>query len=244
MSLEKHTQPYVTIQDVVLSYLNEKFWSIDEKFKPLLRIAVEGLQSLNIFHGKAVKRYSSAASTANIMEAPTDMVGDPIAVGIVENGILRPITPKDEVYVSEQKVELEYQVDTALTNKQPIPVGTWFTVGGGWNDVYYKYYGGPDERFFVFQGYVQNKVIGVEYTSSGVVVSGTTWVPIEMMAVIKSYIEWVIRKRNDMAPENKVQSAKKDYVQQLDIWHSFNESLSPEEYKQIIRSGYSQGPHV
>ena len=128
---------------------------------------------------------------------------------------------------------LTYPLRTFAGRGEQQPYSDWYTPGGGDNVAKYRI--DKSKRRIVFEGPMMGKEIILEYISTGIPVSGNLYIPRGLMPVLKNYLDWILKKRNDQMPESKVYSAKQDFYESLHAYERAEDSMTADEILDIIR---------
>ena len=117
-----------------------------------------------------------------------------------------------------------------------------YNVAGGWNSAYYR----PNDamRRFQFQGVIPNNEVYVEYVSTGINVSGVTYIRREAVEALVYYIHW---KTVEHAPYQAVPMNDKMYRQQnfereARLLNKKVHGLSAREIMDLLAQGIKRTP--
>lgn len=223
---------HVSVEQVIASYANERDDYDPKHLKRYERIITEGYSDLNINHVVTPQYARGFVSEVNVFKLPADYI-DYLRIGIYNNGKIWTLSENNNIDLSAQ------DVCGVEVNNNPT-ISDWYTPGGGDNVAKYRI--DKSKRRIVFEGPMMGKEIILEYISTGIPVSGNLYIPRGLMPVLKNYLDWILKKRNDQMPESKVYSAKQDFYESLHAYERAEDSMTADEILDIIRSGYTMAP--
>jgi hypothetical protein len=190
------TSALTTINAIAASYANSKGEYGKQNKWRYMQIILDGYQQWNIFHStKKVSWYAGEVDSNGVIDWPVDMF-DYIRIGTPVNGQIVTLTRNDNL---EMPIGLECgQVTgldtTAVLGSQPLyynwsPVD--YAATGGGNFAYYRT--DKENRRTVFKGDCTGRQIIIEYVSSGVSLSGETFIPTELTQYLKLFLMWQLK---------------------------------------------------
>jgi hypothetical protein len=232
------TPALVKIDEVVLSYINEKNEDHDNYMR-YKQIIIEGLtQELGVSHNEGVRVLYAEVDDVNTVRLPSDFINY-TRIGIVANGQVYTLTQNDNITIPAGMVCGVEEVNKDLLKRLRLPVSLNYAKGGGYNIGEYRL--DLKDRVIRFRGNLKGEVIVVEYRSSGVSLDAETYIPIMLVPVLKEYLEYTLMKRNLDIPENKVyrymmqyMAAKKQYIKRKNRFNIY-------DIMDAINRGKSQG---
>lgn len=229
---------FVTIQEILQSYANERGDYSPSNLKRFERILLEGYADLNI-NFATVNYTTGIVNEANILKLPADFV-DYLKIGLLKDGQIWTLTENKDLAVMRDVCGVEVN-DDFNKNAFAYPWMTDYTRGGGWNVGKYRVDKSPDNRRIVFSGAMMGCEVHIEYISTGIK-EGQTYVPVELMTTLKAYLDWILKKRDDNMPMGKIEMARRDYLNAKAEWFRGTIAMTYDEILDTIRNGYSQGP--
>jgi len=243
------TPRYVVMQ--VLNRLND--YSL-KQYKRLLQICLEGFTELNLFHINAgLEVMYLHMSLAKTVSLPSDYVN--------WNKIGIPIQGKLLVIPNHENILLPRTFDTgeAVGNSDDETVsslssGVFFTphwkngafVGGlyglpgGVSDAYFRV--DKENRQIVFSGSTPRSEVVLEYTSSGLKLDGTSLIPREAVAALRTYVLWQKDEYDPRVAYNAKERLKREHEEAVEAMRSFTNAFSKDEYLAMVYSTSYQAP--
>jgi len=232
------TPSLVKIDQVVLSFLNEK----EEGFENYMRykqIVIEGLtQELGVSHTEGIKVYYAVVDEVNNVYLPQDYIRYS-RIGIIMNGQIYTLTKNDNILIPEGKVCGVEEVNADLLTKLNLPHALNYAKGGGYNVGEFRV--DERERVIRFRGSLAGQVIVVEYRSSGVSLDTETYIPIMVVPVLKEYLEYTLMKRNPDVPESKVYRYRQQYLEARRQYIKRKNPFNMYDVMDVIDRGKTQG---
>lgn len=231
------TPGLVKITDVVNSYINETGESTDNFFR-YLQIVIEGLTSLNIKNTIGFKVYFTSVNSNNIIHFPSDMIKYS-RIGILKDGLIYTLTKTNNLALPNGDIcGVEVVADDNL-NTLFLPSQLNYAQGGGYNLAAYRI----DDlgRRIIFKGSLTGETVVIEYKSSGVNLSGETYIPVIIIPVLKEYLNLTITKRNKNASLGEKQQANLYFINARNDYVKTKHAFNMTEFLDAIYSGYSQG---
>lgn len=230
------TPGLVKLTDVVHSYLNETDQDVDSFFR-YLQIVVEGLTSLNVKTSYGAKMYFTTPVN-NIVYFPADCIMISM-IGILVDGTIYSLTNDRNMALPDGDIcGVEVLSDTN-TNALMMPTTLNYAKGGGYNFVTYNI--DKLNRRIIFQGNLADYQVVVVYKTSGVNLSGETYIPVNVVPVLKEYLNWTLTKRNPNAPSVAKRDAKIEYINARNDYVKQMHPFSVNDFLDAIYSGYGQG---
>jgi hypothetical protein len=261
MSVQSPKTPgLVTIRYVVMSVLNRLQ---DYSMKNYLRysqIAIEGYsEELSMFHIKnsleVVYLHMSAAKTC---ELPADFV-DYVKIGYPIDGKLRVITNKESILLprtfygsmvggvlipdsGDSVGNMDEGTDVGLSNgvyfsshwRNGQFCGGLFGLPGGVDDAYYRI--DRENRQIIFSGSTPRSEIVLEYIGTGLRADGSSLIPRECVAALRTYVLWQKDENDPRVAYNAKERLKRLHEEEIEALRSFQNSFTKDEYLQMVRS--------
>ena len=230
------TKALISLKHVVASYQNEANLYSPSAFKRLLQLAIEGFGDLNIFYTPSFKTSYFTVSSINTVDLPEDFV-DYYRVGMIVDGKVWELSRNNNIPIINS---LDCGAWAGDADNQTLSTQQYewhYSFSGGKNVGYYRI--DNELRRIVFSGDMMGREVVLEYISTGVSVSGNTWVPREVAEVLKEYIHWKSIQRTDDAVSQK-ELAQRNYYLALQKYQRRAWSFTLEEFLDAIRSGHKQ----
>lgn len=254
MSLEKPKTPgLVTIRYVVMSVLNRMEDYTLRKYKRLAQIALEGFSELSLWHLNTLEVVYLRMSEAKTVDLPSDFI-DYTKIGIPINGKLRVLTRHDNILLPRTfedgeavgNTDADETVDAASLVffsdhfRGGQYVGGLFGMPGGVDDAYYRI--DRENRQIVFSGSIPRSEIVLEYISTGVKTEETSLIPREAVPALRTYILWQMIENDTRIAVNEKERRKRNHEEEVEALRSFQDTMTPDEYRRMIWSTYRQTP--
>lgn len=231
------SKAYITLSQVVNSYLNEVGDYTKDNFLRYLNIVIEGMSEINMDTVMYTKNYYPVVTSTNTVSLPPDFV-DYLVIGYINRGIIRTLTRNDDINIPSGEVcGIEIVDDNALS-KAEIPVVHGYASGGAWNIGEYTI--DYNKRRIVFKGDLMGQQLVIRYVSTGINMSEQTYIKRDMMHVLKDYLQYILAKRSVSLPEARVLRLERQYYNKLAEYKRSQWQLTKDELLDIFYSGYSQ----
>jgi len=235
------TNALISIEQVAASYANSKGDYGKSQLYRYLQILLEGYQEWNVFHAaaKKVSWYAGIIDSTGCIDYPVDMY-DYIRIATPINGQLVTLTRNDnlEIPIGLECGEVTGVDISATLSGQPL-LWNWTTVDyaatGGWNFLYYR--DDKQNRRIVFKGDSVGREIIIEYISSGVSLSGETFIPAELTQYLKLYLNWQLKLYSD---DKNVEYHAREFAIQKQKMLNFGWAFRPDEFLDMIRSTFTR----
>lgn len=181
------TNALIDINTVVSRYLHKYKLSTDDAFI-YIEHACDCARDFNLYDSGDVVSEKVSVSALGIIELPDDCVGFN-GLYIPKNGELWPFTRKDTIVntttttAGVETQDSDFGEGVAITD----PKTDTYGAVGGVNDYYYTI-DWKARRIFC-EGITSDTVL-LRYTTSGVEISGTTYIPEFVIPMIDAYLLW------------------------------------------------------
>lgn len=235
---EMNTNALVSLDYVVRSYMNEREDFNMDNFERYLQIVREGFGELNIHRIRSIKPFYTTVSEVNIASLPPDFI-DYTRIGMVVDGKIWELGNNEEINLPRNEIcGVEYGNPD---NLEAIPQPYWYepTYGGGYNIGKYRI--DRIRRTIIFDGDMASKEICIEYLSTGISITGKTYIPREVVPVLKAYLNWIVKERSDKVGINGSIRAEQLYHREIIKLNSFMNRFTVQEFLDALRSGYTKG---
>jgi hypothetical protein len=241
---------YLSLQQVVKSFMNERGEKVLTNYEKYLQIAIEGFSSLNIFEMNTIDvAYLDVNTDTNVAELPVDFI-TMTKIGVRINGVLWTLSQNRDLILPRPETlcaDIESTTTTDISGgyyfaphyRYGAYMDTLYGVGGGFNVAYYRI--DMTNRVIYFDGNVPNDEVILEYKSSGVKAGGAL-VPRQAAPALKAYLDWRITEMDFRQPMNEKQRKERLYDKELYSLTLLENSFTMEEYLDNAYSSYSQAP--
>lgn len=179
------TNGVIKLVDVIDRFLFKNKLPKDDYFL-YLEHAIDCYRDVNLHHGTMYKQSVLTADSLGRVDMPSDLV-DLIGVAVpwrgrmwwftVDNQLVTTVTGTGDTFDEDYGEGLEVTDD----------VVTGYGARGGKNEYYMKV-DWASRKIFITN--MANSQCTVVYKSSGVVVDGTTYIPLQVQPVIDAYLRW------------------------------------------------------
>lgn len=232
----------ITIEEVAASYANSKGEYGKAQLYRYLQILLEGFAQLNIFTTSDVGKvnwYAGTVGSDGCIELPIDCI-DYVRIGTPINGLIYTLTRNDNI---DMPIGMECGEVTGvdLSTQLPDPPLYWnwvvtdYSATGGHNFAYYRW--DKPNRRIVFKGDCVGRQIVVEYVTTGINLSGKTWIPREYLQLLKLYLQWQIKL---YAGEKDVEYFAREYAIEKDRVQKLQWAFRPDEFLDMLRLNFTR----
>ena len=233
------TSGWITIEQIVNSYLNEKGDYDLDQYERYCQIVIEGITDLNMYYFYKINPFIATVNDIGMIKLPADYI-DYARVGRVANGKVEPLGRNNELalpYKTQCGIEVAYE---NVPDSIEFPVWTDYTQGGGWR--YGEFRIDKLKRTITFlHSQMRGTEIYIEYISSGISLTGLTMVDRPMGVVIKEYLNHILTDRSN-APAGEKQRTYYMFGEKLRRYKRSKQKVTASELLDAIRSGYTMGP--
>jgi hypothetical protein len=201
------TKGVITINEVVKEYLQQSRISPMESIR-VFQMCLNGIRECNLFDIRESRKTVKLAMDGNyIATLPEDFVSM-IKLGMPFSGKIWTYTKDEDIITTT--TELDGEEVLIHTDGEGVSINPEYYEGygakGGINREGYYKFDYPNHRI-IFRNVSRSEVL-LEYASSGVSLTGVTFVPVTIKPTLKAFINLeMIRYRPD------VPDAKKDYAE-------------------------------
>ena len=229
---------FVQLDYVVRSYMNERADFNMDNFERYLQIIREGYMTLNIHRIRTIKPYYTTVNEVNQAALPPDYI-DYSRIGIIYDGKIWELGYNGDINLPRNEMcGVEY---ANPDNLSAIPVPYYFeaTYGGGYNVGKYRI--DDIRRIIQFDGDMASKEICIEYVSTGISITGKTYIPRVVVPVLKAYLNWILKERDDKVGIGGGVRAEQLYNRAPVELNAFKNKFTMREFMDALRSGYTRG---
>lgn len=235
------TSAVIKIEQAVKSYCNELGDFNHDQYDRYLQIVIEGYTELNIQHIFTYQPVYLTVNEANLAKMPSDMI-DYYLIGLVEEGKIWELTRNEQIAIPKSEVCGIEVSNSDLLSAIDTPDTAVYNSKGTWNIGKYKI--DKKRRLIIFEGSMAGQTIYMEYISSGVSLTGNTFVPVEILPMLKAYLNWVITERDKKISLGEKERSLRLFRRAEIRWAERMNNFTLQEAIDAIRSGYSFGPKL
>jgi hypothetical protein len=252
---EQKLPGYVTLQQVVYNYLNDINNYSKENYKRLFQWAIRGYTDLNLYHLDTISvAYLTPNIDTGVCNLPDDFVRY-VKIGYNDNGTIKVLGLNNELALvrDESCGEVsnpDYGTSTDEANTDlAVPfvphfygdtyVPALYGLNGGYAEAYYRI--DKERRLLIISNAVTGSEIILEYVSSGVSLSGATFIPREALEPLIAFLHWQDAKFNPKLTRGDRQDAKQDYHEAVNKMRFLVHKPTKEEFLDAIYSGFTGG---
>jgi len=232
------TNALVTLDYVIKSYLNRKGISSSADYHRYKQILIEGLTDLNLFHTTHYSEYIGKVNDVNQLSLPNDFVNW-IMVAVVINGEYWPLDQNKDI-ASEPDNLASTPVFTEHLSSPPV-------IGNGYTRLRRNQIGNfkvnKEKRVITFVGDLKNYDIYLHYVSSGIPLSGTTYVSRDLVTVLRDYLDWQLKYNDDSVSLNATMIAENTFGRSLMKYIDSTDPITIKELYNAFNAGRQQGIH-
>lgn len=253
-TISPKTSALVSLRYVVMSHMNRKGIYDLKNYKRHIQIVIEGMTELNLTTMVGVEVIYTHMTAAKTVALPADFMKE-AKIGIPINGKLRVLTNKEEILFPRTFDDdgtsvgnMDSGNDEGNTDilffsnhfRNGLFVGGLYGLSGGIDDCYYRI--DWENRQIVFSGETPRSEIVIEYFSSGIKTDGSSLVPREAVAALRSYLDWVTTENDSKAAYNEKERKKRIWEEEESALRHFELSFTGDEFLRALYSGYRQTP--
>jgi len=231
------TNALIPIDEMVSRYLLKYKKTTEDAFI-YLEHACNCVRDFHLYDSPNVVPVKATITSLGIIEMPSDMVGFNGLHKFVD-GLMWPYTQRDDIAVTTttllgvESLDADYGEGEALKN----PKSDTYGGVGGVNDYYYKL----DWRARRIFCNVKSDTAILTYTSSGIELSGTTYVPEFITPMVDNYLLWketywieeIARERKDR---------EKDYNNSETKIRNLINGMTGDQWRDLLLSLTTQAP--
>lgn len=241
----------VNINYVVMSILNRLRDYSMRHYHYLFQLVIEGYTELSLYSLRNIEVVYKRMSDAKTVDLPADFV-DYTKIGVPINGKIRVLTNKEEILLPRKFADGQEvgNTDAATVDEGAVFFVDHFRNGqfiagmygmpGGIDTAYYRI--DWERRQIVFGGTIASGEVVIEYISSGVKTSGSTLIPREAVAALRSYVFWQMIDLDSKVPMNEKQRRKQNFLEEEAALRYFQNSVTKEEYERHVWKHTHQTP--
>ena len=213
---------YLTLDQVVASYMNERHEKTLTRYESYLQMAIEGFSDINMFEMNTIDTtILDVDPLTKVAKLPTDYIAMR-RIGILIHGKLWTLTENPDIILpmvtelcGEEIVTDPNANATDFTNSFGFPylwgglyVSAFYAQGGGRNIAYYRI--DLNNRTVIFNGNLLDKPVYLEYKSSGIK-GATSFVPRQALNALKAYIHYANTRHDFRYGLGERQEAERRY---------------------------------
>lgn len=234
------THALTTVEKIAASYANSKGDYSKAQLYRHMQIILEGYQQWNIFNStKKISWYAGEVDSTGCIDYPIDMF-DYIRIATPVNGLLVTLTRNDNL---DMPIGLDCGEVTGLDVSTSLGTDPlywqWSTpdyaAHGGHNFCYYR--DDKANRRIVFKGDSVGRQIVIEYTSSGVSLSGETFIHAELTQYLKLYLQWQLKL---YAGEKDTEYFAREWAIEKQRLMNYQFAFRMDEFLDMLRSNFTR----
>lgn len=250
---EDKVTSFLTIQQVVKSFLNERGEKSLTNYEKYINLACEGFSELSIYNLNSINvEYITVNSETNVAILPVDFISM-VKIGVNVNGRMWTLTVNNDILMPRPETICQNPIVTPTEVDLNALGGYWFAphwYNGGWVDTLYGVGGGINSAYYridekngiiLFSGQVYNNEIVLEYISSGVKAGGSA-IPRSARPALKAYLHWKAIYYDTRYSRGDRDTAKRDYEEAAHALSMLTYSFTKDEFLDTVRGNYSQAP--
>jgi hypothetical protein len=236
----KDTAAYKTISEIAANCIIRL--KIDPKNEEwIIQTLIDIIRDLNMFHFKGMGTKPVLLKVdpdLNFVYFPNDYI-DWVMIGTIINGQMKPFKYNSNIAIPLTVVcgvnENEYK--NTLTNIADVQVygedlhrfsGVEFTID-------------KKGKRIIFHGRVHNNIVYLDYITTGISLSETTYVPVTWQTCLRNYIDW---QNEQFKPDSKIKvfnltNKERLYKNSAEVVRLFEQKITIAEAISEIRKGFS-----
>lgn len=248
----------VTLKYIVRNLQNRMKVFNNVDYQHLLQLVIDGVSELNYITLDTIETAWLTIGDTNALALPNDYI-DYVKIGVVDcNGRVWTLTLNPDLV----RMPLEtcgLPLDKVLNGvcaqypaQYPVPEnGYWFTaafhygntmpvqyaLGGGFNRGYYNI--DRSGRFLLISGLPKGTVICLEYKSTGIRLSETTYVARQAMPTIRAYVMMTEQQHDNIQSQTNWEA---EFHKQESLLTNMEYLRTTDEYRDLLYSVWQQGP--
>ena len=237
-----NTPALISIEQIAASYANSKGQYGKAELYRYLQILIEGAGEYAIFDSNSLGKinwYAGTVDTTGCIDLPVDLI-DYVRIGTPVNGQIVTLTRNDnlDLPIGMECGEVTGVDTTATLGTEPLYYN-WsnvdYSATGGWNFMYYRF--DKANRRIVFKGDSVGRQIVIEYISTGISLSSDTWIPRELMQLLKLYLGWQVKLYSG---DKDVEYWAREYSIEKQRLRNFQWAFRADEFLDMIRSTFTR----
>lgn len=230
---------FITVGEVVRSYLNTKGEYSFHNYKRFIRIVKENYTDLNIDYELLIDTLKTSVNDLNLVELPAEFI-DYLRIGIeLSNGEIMELGQNDELSYLTTDDSGAIQVSDRYKDALKLYDYTRVTAPGGMNKGNFKI--DPNERMIIFQGDMRNETIVVDYISNKSISTEEALIDRKLLPVLRNYLHWTALTYARKKTGYEMEEAKRNYYRALRTYNEQRNKQTMGEMLDAIRSGQHQG---
>ena len=255
MSTEnKKTSSSVSLQGIVYNVLNDMGIYNKDNYYRYLQFAIRGFTKLNMFSLESIEVAYLEMSDAGAVTIPPEFISY-TKIGICKNGKVLILGLNNDICISRSE-SCGVALNTAFdVTEERFPSGYYFSphfrgesylpklygLSGGYSQSYYRV---DRERGEIqFSSSVPNSTVILEYISSGVSLSGNTYIPRQAEEALIAFVHWKRVQYDPLVSQGEKRMAKADYYEEFNQLNSFEHMPTAQEIMDAFYTGWRATPN-
>jgi hypothetical protein len=231
------TSALVTVNSIIDRFLFKNELPTDRAWI-YLEHACDAVRELHLYDLPSLVTEKVTIDANGIIELPSDAIGVNVLYKFVD-GVKWKFTQRDDIITTTTTISGVEGMDEDYGEGEALVDPKTSTYGGvgGVNDYYYKIYW-KARRIFVN---IKSDTAVLEYVTSGIELSGSTYIPDYCTTVIDSYLEWK-RSLLDERLMRFAESREKSYDKASLKMRNLINAMSYDEWRDMLLSITTMSP--
>lgn len=119
-------------------------------------------------------------------------------------------------------------------------IGGLYGLPGGVDQAYFRI--DRENRQMVFSGSTPRSEIVLEYISTGLKTDGSSMIPREVVAPLRTYVLWQMVENDQKVSESERERRKREHNEAVEALRSFKNAFTLEEYRRMLYTTTHQSP--
>jgi len=248
----KKTSGVVSLQNIVYNVLNDEGIYSKENFKRYLQWVIRGFTQLNLYNMRTLEVVTLDMSDTGVVTLPDDYI-DYTKIGICVNGTILTLGLNNDLCLPRTQLCAEdvnsnfNAVNVASYGGYYFGASSWgkgasptiFGYTGGFAESYYRI--DTELRQIQFSSAVDRGEIILEYLSSGVSITGNTYIPRQAVEALIAFCHWQRVKFDPKISAAKLSMIKQDYIEEENKLTFFENVPTMQEIQDALYETWQQG---
>ena len=245
---------FVTLQNIVSNVLNDKNIYSKENYKRYMQWVIRAYTQLNLYNLDSIEVDYLTMSDSGAVSLPDDYIKY-TKIGVCSSGRVVVLGLNKDL-CTPRGAECGIDINDYFNSSDPdiVSDGYYFAphyrsgsyipklygYTGGFAESYYKVDG--ERRQIQFSSSVNRNEIVLEYISSGISLSGVTYIPRQAVEPLIAFCHWQEAKFDAKTPVTKLRELKNDYLEEETKLTFFENAPTIQEIQDAMYSTWSQTP--
>lgn len=249
----------VTLPYIVANIQNELDDYSPALYKRAMQIVIDGVREMRLYHQASVQVGYFEIPDSGVLLYPPDYIAY-TKIGIPINGQLVTLSVNENMLLNRAEkcgddirlMRANNGIYTGVAGGYYYAphynngnyVGGLYGAGGGFNVAYFR----EDKvaRQFQFDGVIptiaEGRIVVMEYESTGI--SEGAIVAAECVDVLKNWYFWRANRHRKDIPQSRIAQYKDDYESSVMRMRAFNQSMTIQDFMDILYRNYKQTPKL